>query len=77
MKKSLFALLALLLCVAMFFTSCATKPEVVTPVTPVEPDLPVNPPTGVGDYMLASGGAAGFAGLALFILKKKRYKLGI
>jgi uncharacterized protein YbaP (TraB family) len=45
MKKSLFALLALLLCVAMFFTSCATKPEVVTPVTPVEPGTtePITP----------------------------------
>ena len=45
MKKSLLVLLALLLCVAMFFTSCATKPEVVTPVEPdtteqVEPITP-------------------------------------
>ncbi len=47
------------------------------PVTPVEPDLPVNPPTGGGDYLAVSGGVAGSAGLALFILKKKRYKLGI
>ena len=50
MKKSLFALLALLLCVAMFFTSCASKPETVTPVEPgtteqITPELvePVQP----------------------------------
>ena len=43
MKKSLLVLLALLLCVAAFFTSCASKPEVVTPVTPVEPTEPVTP----------------------------------
>jgi len=42
MKKSLLSLLVVLLCAAAFFTSCASKPEVVTPVEPVEPGTPEN-----------------------------------
>ena len=38
MKKSLFALLVALLCAGLFITSCASKPEVVTPVEPVGPE---------------------------------------
>ena len=38
MKKSLFALLVALLCAGLFITSCAPKPEVVTPVEPVGPE---------------------------------------
>ena len=38
MKKSLLALLVVLLCAAAFFTSCASKPEVVTPAEPVTPE---------------------------------------
>lgn len=56
------------------------KDEVDVPVIPdepVQPDLPVNPPTGVGDYLPAAGGVVGLSGLALYLIKKKRYRLGI
>lgn len=49
----------------------------VVPDEPVQPDLPENPPTGVSDYLLASGGAVSLSGLALYVIKKKRYRLGI